>query len=122
MTFCGTYGYIDNLCKNLPDDKCYIFGSNESGDVALGRLSYLKDDKLLGTRGYLIDNNPQRLNARTFSVLFNDSEATAIKNVLGDVEVVPCSKVYNIKGQHVGDSLNSLPKGIYIINGKKVMK
>lgn len=30
-------------------------------------------------------------------------------------------KVYNISGQHVGNSLNGLSKGMYIVNGKKVV-
>ena len=29
--------------------------------------------------------------------------------------------VYNIHGQKVGDSLEALPRGIYICNGKKIM-
>ena len=32
-----------------------------------------------------------------------------------------CSAVYNIHGQKVGDSLDGLPKGLYICNGKKIM-
>lgn len=28
-------------------------------------------------------------------------------------------RVYNLKGQYVGDSLEGLPKGIYIAGGKK---
>lgn len=31
-------------------------------------------------------------------------------------------KVYNMSGQYVGNSLDELPQGIYIVNGKKVVK
>lgn len=31
-------------------------------------------------------------------------------------------KVYNMSGQYVGDDLEVLPKGMYIVNGKKVVK
>ena len=30
-------------------------------------------------------------------------------------------RVYNLSGQYMGDSLNALPAGLYIVNGKKVI-
>ena len=34
----------------------------------------------------------------------------------------PCRfKVYNLNGQYLGSSLNGLPKGLYIVNGRKVI-
>ena len=34
----------------------------------------------------------------------------------------PCQfKVYNLNGQYLGSSLNGLPKGLYIVNGRKVI-
>ena len=30
--------------------------------------------------------------------------------------------VYNVNGQYVGTSLDALPKGLYIVGGKKVLK
>ena len=30
------------------------------------------------------------------------------------------NRVFNLQGQYVGSQLQSLPKGIYIVNGKKV--
>ena len=34
----------------------------------------------------------------------------------------PCRfKVYNLNGQYLGSSLNGLPKGLYIVNGRKVV-
>ena len=32
------------------------------------------------------------------------------------------TKVYSIGGQYLGKDLNSLPNGIYIVNGEKVVK
>ena len=31
-------------------------------------------------------------------------------------------KVYNLNGQYVGNSLEGLKKGVYVVNGKKVLK
>ena len=55
--------------------------------------------------------------------LFDDSDtmATDIHNI--EDETPSSSKIYTIQGQLVGENIDasSLPKGIYIINGKKVM-
>ena len=32
------------------------------------------------------------------------------------------TKVYNLRGQFVGNDINALQKGIYIFRGKKVVK
>jgi hypothetical protein len=31
------------------------------------------------------------------------------------------SKVYNLNGQYVSDSMNGLQRGIYLMNGKKII-
>jgi hypothetical protein len=35
---------------------------------------------------------------------------------------VPTGRIYNLNGQVVGNDLEALPRGVYIVNGKKVMK
>jgi hypothetical protein len=47
------------------------------------------------------------------------SETTAIDTLDGERILPATGKVYNMNGQHVGNSLNGLPKGMYIVNGKK---
>lgn len=47
-------------------------------------------------------------------------EATGINSP--EILTVPTSlKVYNLKGQHMGNSINNLPRGIYIVNGRKLI-
>ncbi len=49
------------------------------------------------------------------------NEVTAIERLDGE-DIVPAgSKVYNVAGQYVGESLNGLTKGLYIVNGKKIV-
>lgn len=38
-----------------------------------------------------------------------------------DIKKALRGKVYNLQGQYVGSSLQGLSKGVYIINGKKVI-
>lgn len=49
-----------------------------------------------------------------------DGETTDINNI--ETEATVNGKVYNLNGQYVGNSLNGLKKGIYVVNGKKVIK
>lgn len=49
-----------------------------------------------------------------------DGETTGINNI--ETEAAVNGKVYNLNGQYVGNSLNGLKKGIYVVNGKKVIK
>lgn len=49
-----------------------------------------------------------------------DGETTGINSI--ETESTVNGKVYNLNGQYVGNSLNGLKKGIYVVNGKKVIK
>lgn len=47
-------------------------------------------------------------------------QTTGISQV-EDIKKALRGKVYNLQGQYVGSSLQGLSKGVYIINGKKVI-
>ena len=91
--------------------------------------------KLKGFRGYLkrINNSagakPTMLQVVSSSnVDGNNGETTGIEDLIidADGQLMPANgKVYNINGQLVSEDANSfqsLPSGIYIINGKKYIK
>lgn len=44
---------------------------------------------------------------------------TSISNVTDSEKAIQDNKIYNLEGQYVGTDLNSLPAGVYIVNGKK---
>lgn len=84
-----------------------------------------------GFRGYLTaKTNDLRQSAKSLTIAINDfesDETTYIENVEiaddGTLRQRINGKVYNLQGQLVSDDasqLDSLPKGIYIVNGKKV--
>lgn len=87
-----------------------------------------------GFRGFLKANLPKgakpvMLSISTSSITDgNDGETTGIEDLIitTDGELMPAnSRVYNINGQLVSEdasSFQSLPSGIYIINGKKYIK
>ena len=95
-----------------------------------------KSGKLKGFRGYLKKVNPSSGGAKHIKLqVVNSSnidgdngETTGIEDLIIDAngQLMPTNgKVYNINGQLVSEDANnfqSLPSGIYIINGKKYIK
>lgn len=70
-----------------------------------------------GFRAYFYNINGSTAGA-ALNLSFGD--ATGINGVAADAE--KSVKVYNVNGQYVGTSLEALPKGLYIVGGKKVLK
>ena len=95
-----------------------------------------KDGTLKGFRGYLKRLGTQETGAKPImlqvvnssNVDGNNGETTGIEDLIidADGQLMPANgKVYNINGQLVSEDANSfqsLPSGIYIINGKKYIK
>lgn len=133
-TLCKTYYMDDN-------DKGQFF--NNRPQLSDGNSYYFKNNimwlrkkgvpyGLLGLRCWFVYDDPTTVNAKptklSISVNGIDDETTNIDdiNVSGDpiLEGKYAHAVYNINGQLVSRdaaSLASLPAGIYIVNGRKVM-
>lgn len=134
-----------------PDDWCtgngYTWASSYSNDMTVqegdGFISKAgtfmnfvgESGTLKGFRGYLkrLDTQPgakpimlQVVNSSNIDG--NNGETTGIEDLIidADGQLMPANgKVYNINGQLVSEDANSfqsLPSGIYIINGKKYIK
>ena len=69
-------------------------------------------------RAYFTANSGS--SAARLAILSADDQPTAI--TLPSKDPLMTGDVYAIDGRKVGDSIDRLPKGIYIINGKKVVK
>ena len=90
------------------------------------------DAPLKGFRGYLKKDSgiaTKILSVGVGSNVDSDNTTTLIDNLIIDNNAnashgISDGKVYNINGQVVGNgkSLNTLPSGVYIINGKKYIK
>ena len=130
--WCESNGYVwtssyntMNIVKNdyfigASDGKFKAY-SGTSGTVK-GFRGFLKADLLAGAK-------PMMLSISTSSITDgNDGETTGIEDLIitTDGELMPAnSRVYNINGQLVSEdasNFQSLPSGIYIINGKKYIK
>lgn len=86
------------------------------GVTAEGKLAKINEGTTMkGLRAYFVFPT----NAAAAKLNF-DGETTGINNI--ETNATVNGKVYNLNGQYVGNSLNGLKKGIYVVNGKKVIK
>ncbi len=126
--------YIDDETQPLPSDIStdYIFTGTFSPYLMKGDRTEL----FLATDGklkYPSSTNGQANHLRGYRAFFQinnntadetkinlNGEVTSVSRPIADVN---CStKIYNLNGQCVGNNLNNMPKGVYIINGKKIVK
>lgn len=70
-------------------------------------------------RAYFIDNGGS---ATSLHITFDGGQATGIADVTDSQADSQQQGVYNLNGVRLGQSLQQLPAGIYIVNGKKVIK
>ncbi len=74
-------------------------------------------------RCFFEPNTPNVAHARAISI---DGMTTAIEDVEwgeGNPFLTPIdNRIYTVSGQYVGDDLDALPKGVYLVNGKKIIK
>lgn len=129
--WCESKGYVwtssyntMNIAKND-----YFIGASDGKFKAYSAAS----GTVKGFRGFLKANpagaKPVMLRISTSSITDgNDGETTGIEDLIinADGELMPANcRVYNINGQLVSEdasSFQSLPSGVYIINGKKYIK
>lgn len=67
------------------------------------------------------DGSKQTENMGLIQLSFTYSTNGGIKNIETTGQKLVDTRVYNLNGQYVGTTLNGLSKGVYIVNGKKVV-
>lgn len=85
-------------------------------DKTVSEITFDGDNVVLQYSDNTSDNGDMSLVTLSFSY----STTTGISQVEGIKQALQ-GKVYNLQGQCVGSSLQGLSKGVYIINGKKVI-
>ena len=104
---CGTFGKYP---MNTDDTELFL---TTQGKFAVPAPT---TNVMKGFRAYFIA--PKNTAGAALNLSFG--EATGIDGVAADAE--KNVKVYNVNGQYVGTNLDTLPKGLYIVGGKKVLK
>lgn len=116
----GTVG--DSQGRITTDD--YFFQQSQNGTMKLYPYTADKTYGIRGFSGWFHKINNSTTNAHELSLsLFDDSSITPIETVKeDDLNRDTSGKVYSISGvlmKNNAADLNNLPKGIYVVNGKK---
>ena len=116
-------GTVGDLQGRITTDD-YFFQQSKDGKMKLYPYTAGKTYGIRGFSGWFHkkDNSPSK--ASEFSIsLFDDSSTTPIETIKeDDLNRDTSGKVYSISGVLMGNNaadLNNLPKGIYVVNGKK---
>lgn len=107
------YGSLNGVAI-AKDEGIYYFSKEKfwnSSTLAAG-----KTVKVLPYRAYYKTNDATIKGLSEFGVDFDASVATGIKDIENDIAV---KGVYDLTGRRVADDIQSLTRGIYIVNGKK---
>ena len=133
--------YTGSYFKQQTAGKAYVFGYNKTEDkVQLYHMVNSQQVSLNGFRFYINDVDASGTEydsdalegeglARLFSgfeLRWDDDEATGItaNTIRSEQTAKGSSHVYNLQGQMVAKDaslLNTLPSGVYIVNGKKII-
>ena len=124
-------GYAPGYLNSQPvtGSCCFILGLNSQNgqdikDGAVWEIQYVTDKgftlKNIGTGKYLKDATPAKYETPAYFNFRVESSTSGITTVQRNIED---GVVYNLQGVKVGtrSELKSLPRGIYIIGGKKVV-
>lgn len=108
FTFTGVYTTEDGMSMEGKYGVATIDGVQK---IRKGGAS----SNIFGTRAYFVSNDA---NANGTLIRLNDG-TTGIQTV---DTTTATTGVYNLQGVRVGSSLSTLPAGVYIVNGKKILK
>ena len=109
------YNFVGTFKNITPKEGSYYLSANNT----IKPIS--KGGTIKSFRAYFEPSTPNASLARAISI---DGEVTAIENINfgDDILFGQPKKIYNLNGQYVGGDLDALPKGVYLVNGKKVTK
>ncbi len=111
---CDKYTLKENelYFRNLGDDKMYFYRSDGSGkDFVNKGKCYFKITN---------ENESTPLSAK-MSISLRNSSTTGITTVEHPNDR-KATAIYGIDGQYLGSDLKALGKGVYIVNGRKIVK
>ncbi len=108
--FGGDYNFVGTLSATQPKDGSYYLTSGNT----IKPLS--SGGTINAFRAFFEPSTPNAAKARAISI---DGETTDIKDIIINDQRLGESAIYNLSGQRLNNSERS---GLYIINGKKVIK
>lgn len=103
-------------------------GNRSKGDLIQKQLVYNGNDHnyVWNVNAYndwvfFAETGHEAYSKSAFGMQIEDNYTTSIE-LPSDMEDANAGKVYNLNGQFVGIDTNKMPKGIYVVGGKKIVK
>lgn len=124
----GTYT-LQFKAASYDNESNTIYLEIEEGDGTLSQKSFEFNDGIWSAyKTEITGNGPSKIRFYVDSgrfyldkVCVSDGSTTGINSAVNDNKVND-SRIFSIDGRYMGKDFNSLKKGIYIINGKKIVK
>lgn len=111
----GIYGSTEAIPTNLWSTwNVYALGGDGKW------YQYDKSATVAQFRAFIVGNGTPATAKPNITFVDLDGTTNGIGGVDNDNSVE--TRIYNLNGQYLGKDINSLPKGMYIVNGKKVIK
>lgn len=141
--------YDESKCQLCSDDlleyqkpslghKAYMMGATEDYTLKKGEF-YLRSNADVKELYFFQADNDRNFHVRKGKCWFRlteedtgdvssakmgvsiDGETTGIANVETEMRKTSTGRIYSLTGQYEGDDMDRLPKGIHIVNGKKII-
>ncbi len=106
------------LNDELTDDSrpaAKLYNKNADGTKYMGKPITAIKKNVNGTMSFDV------MGGNEDNILDNTTSETAIKDIKADTRKAD-NRVYSIDGRYLGDDINALGKGLYIVGGKKELK
>ncbi len=114
-TFNGTYDFLPTYSPMTIDNTKTTFFLSGDNKLKLAK----EGTKLNGLRAYFKSSSANN----AMMLLYLDNETiTAIDGIEEDASADSPSAIYGVDGIYKGNDLNVLPRGVYIMNGMKIIK
>lgn len=104
------------FCSAMADNTQTVVVDGTTVGKNVTRLTFSGDNVVMT----FADNSTQTADMSLVSISFTYSPATAIDGIEQENKNI-VKKVYNLNGQYVGNTTEGLAKGLYIVNGKKMV-
>ncbi len=111
IVYKGTYVYLDGVTNYKVPAGSYVFSNNDMYHLATAQ-------KMKAFRFWIEELGD---NASSSGLTFSIDGSTTAFRVVESSDTQEMNNVYNLCGQEVGNDINSLPRGIYVVKGKKVV-
>jgi hypothetical protein len=81
------------------------------------QITFSGDDVIL----HFSDNTTQTADMDEDVEIAFELSATYLESINAQLSMLNARRVYNLRGQYMGESLDGVSAGVYIVNGKKVI-